>query len=368
MTKNNIQLAIIGCGAVTKGFYVPALQKIANRCQVVAVVDKDLNSASQTASALSAEVITDDYKSLQDKNEIDAAIVALPHFLHAPVTIDLLKAGINVLCEKPMALNLEEAKKMIEIQKDTGKALAIGLFRRFYPSTQMIREIIKRNIFGAVKRFLWLEGEEKYSWPAQSAFFFNRKQAGGGVLIDSGAHSLDQVLWWFGDVREFIYYDDSMGGVEANCELELKMQNGVEGTVRLSRDCLLANKCFIEFEKGWITHSFFVPDKFEWGFYDAEYKFNASLDFGKTPTIYPQDEDTIKIPIDVLSSFTAQIVDFINAIQNGKEPLVSAKEALKSMELIDACYRNRRLMKMNWMSEREIRRARELELRSKNND
>jgi predicted dehydrogenase len=284
------------------------------------------------------------------------------------VSIDLLNAGIHVLCEKPMALNLEEAKKMLEIQKATGKILAIGLFRRFYPSVQMIHEIIKRNLLGPVKRFLWLEGEEKYSWPAQSAFFFERKQAGGGVLIDAGAHSLDQILWWFGDVEKFDYYEDSMGGIEANCELELEMSNGAKGTVRLSRDCLLPNKCLIKFEKGWIVYTLDVTDTFEWGFYDAKYKFNTFLDFGKFPTIYYQDADTFKKPGDLLTYFTAQIVDLIDAIQNGKEPSVSGTEALKSMELMDACYHNRRFMEMKWMSEDETRMAKELHLRNKNND
>lgn len=357
-----IRLAIIGCGTVINVLYVPALRKIADRCQVVAVIDKHITRANKIASVLGAKIITDDYKLILDKNKIDAAIVALPHFLHVPVTIELLKAGINVLCEKPMALNIEGARKMVEIQKVTGKILAIGLFRRFYPSIRMIREIIKRNIFGRVKHFLWLEGEEKYSWPAQSTFFFDYKKAGGGILIDAGAHSIDQILWWFGDVKEFIYYDDSMGGVEANCELELKMSDGAEGTVRLSRDCLLPNKCFIECENGWIVYSLDVPENFEWGFYDTKYKFDTSLEIGKSSTIYPQDDHTTKKHGDLLTYFTAQIVDFIEAIKKGREPLLSGKEALKSMELIDACYHNRGLMKMNWMSEGEIRRARELHL------
>jgi predicted dehydrogenase len=367
---NPTKFAVIGCGAVTNVLYVPALQKIADRCQVVAAVDKDITQANKTASALGAEIITNDYKSLLDNNKIDAAIVALPHFLHAPVSIDLLNAGINVLCEKPMASNLEDAKKMVEIQKISGTILAIGLFRRFYPSVQMIREIIKRNIFGVVKRFLWLEGEEKYSWPAQSAFLFNRKQAGGGVLIDAGAHSIDQILWWFGDVEKFDYYDDSMGSIEANCELELKMSSGAEGTVRLSRDCLLPNKCFIEFEKGWVVYTLDVTDKFEWGFYDTEYKFNTFLDFSKYPSFYSQDTDHSKNknPGSLLTYFTAQIVDFIDAIQKDKEPSVSGTEALESMELIDACYNNWGFMEMKWMSEGETKRARELHLWGKNND
>lgn len=364
-----IRLAIIGCGTVINVLYVPALRKIADRCQIVAVVDKHITRANKIASVLGAKIVTADYKLILDKSKIDAAIVALPHFLHVPVTIDLLKAGINVLCEKPMALNIEEARKMAEIQKATGKILAIGLFRRFYPSVRMIKEIIERNVFGTVRRFLWLEGEEKYSWPAQSTFFFDRKQAGGGVLIDAGAHSIDQILWWFGDVKEFIYYDDSMGGVEANCELKLKMSNGAEGTVRLSRDCLLSNKCFIKCENGWIVYSLDVPENFEWGFYDTKYKFNTSLEIGKCSTIYSQDDHTIKKHGDFLTYFTAQIIDFIEAIKKGKEPLVSGKEALKSMELIDACYHNRGLMKMNWMNDCEIRRAKELHsIEIQNND
>jgi hypothetical protein len=71
------------------------------------------------------------------------------------------------------------------------------------------------------------------------------------------------MLWWFGDAKVFDYYDDSMGGIEANCELELEMSNGAEGTVRLSRDCLLSNKCFIEFEKGWLVYTLDVTDKYE---------------------------------------------------------------------------------------------------------
>jgi predicted dehydrogenase len=159
-----------------------------------------------------------------------------------------------------------------------------------------------------------------------------------------------------------------MGGIEANCELELEMSNGAEGTVRLSRDCLLPNKCFIEFEKGWLVYTLDVTDKFEWGFYDGDYKFNTSLDFGKFPTFYSQDTGSSKKPDDLLTYFTAQIVDFIDAIQNGKEPSVSGTEALKSMELIDACYKNRRFMEMKWMSEDETRRMKELHLRNKNND
>ncbi len=358
-----IKLALIGCGAVARELYVPALKSIADRCQVTAVVDSDKARADQIAAALSASTSLTNYESLLEKNKVDAVIVALPHHLHAPVSIQFLEAGINVLCEKPLALNLEEARRLIDVQKTAGKILAVGLFRRFYPSVLLIRQLIKQNVLGRVRRFLWLEGEEKYSWPAQSTFFFNRKEAGGGVLIDAGAHTIDLILWWFGGVREFTYYDDAMGGVEANCRLELKMTDGGDGMVRLSRDCALPNKCFVDCEKGWMVYTIDVTRKIEWGFYDSEYELSNSIEVGTPPALYHQSvhESKAKKPDDISTYFTAQVADFIDAVQKDRAPLVPAEEALKSMALIDACYHHRQLMPMNWMSERELSKARELQ-------
>ncbi len=345
---------MLGCGAVTSLFYLPALQKNRDKYKVVATVDKDINRAGQVSMALGAENAFADYKSLISLEGVDCAIVALPHFLHAPVTIELLQAGINVLCEKPMALNLNEARQMVNAQNKMGKTLAIGLFRRFFPSIRLVKELIQGNILGPVRRFLWLEGEEKFSWPAQSNFYFNRSQSGGGALIDGGAHTVDLLLWWFGEVQGFSYYDDAMGGVEANCRLELEMAGGAKGVMRLSRDCALPNKCFIECEKGWITYTLDVTDRLDWGLYGTDAPLSSSLKIQGAEQVNKQEDPLLRY-------FEAQLADFVNAVQTGKEPLVSGQEALKSMALIDACYHKRKLIQMGWLSETEQDRAKFLQ-------
>src|SRR5262249_52888377 len=88
-----------------------------------------------------------------------------------------------------------------------------------------------------------------FNWPLASDFSFRRELAGGGVLMDTGVHTLDQLLWWLGDVNSFEYYDDNYGGVEAECELHLTFKSGVEGIVELSRMRNLPNMAIIRGER-----------------------------------------------------------------------------------------------------------------------
>jgi len=107
---------------------------------------------------------------------------------------------------------------MVEAADKAGCLLAVGHFRRFFPSTKMVKEILDAALLGAVRSFRFLDGEI-YNWPARTASPFDRAEAGGGVLIDIGAHTLDLLLWWLGNEAEVLYQDDALGGVEANCRI-----------------------------------------------------------------------------------------------------------------------------------------------------
>src|SRR6266536_3703994 len=92
-----------------------------------------------------------------------------------------------------------------------------------------------------------------YNWPVASGFFFSKEQAGGGVLVDTGSHMLDLLLWWLGDVIDVVEYrDDSLGGVEAECWLSLVLQTPtgpVQGNIILSRLRKLRNTARIVGER-----------------------------------------------------------------------------------------------------------------------
>ena len=218
-----IKFAIVGCGAIAKAH----LQAIAvsEHAEVTVLVDKVLPRAQLLAGSFHVSSAVEDYK--ESFGHVDAAIVALPHHLHSQVATDFLQNGIHVPTEKPMALNISECDAMIKAAKASETKLAVGLARRFFDSSRFVKQALGNQMLGDIISFDFREGIV-YKWPIMSDFAF-RKETGGGTLADIGVHVLDLLLWWLGDYDSFEYYDDSMGGVEADCELHLKLKSGAPG-------------------------------------------------------------------------------------------------------------------------------------------
>jgi len=325
------KLAIIGCGAVANAHLPVVIES--EQADVMAVVDKSLARARELAGQYNVPKAVDDYRKITD--EIDAAIVALPHHLHAPISVDLLRQGIHVLIEKPMALTSKECDDMISAARENDTTLAVGQIRRFFSAAGFIKDFLQNNFLGNIISFDYREGTI-YSWPVASDFMF-RKEAGGGVLADTGAHALDTLLLWFGDYEKTEYYDDAVGGVEADCELYLRMQSGVEGKVELSRTRNLRNTCIIEGEHGKL---------------EIDTQFNPVIRLqrkGQDIELSGQAARGDENEDDVFTFFRRQFADFINAVRDGKTPFVSGAEGRRVVELIEACYEVRQPLKHPWV-------------------
>lgn len=326
---------IIGCGAVTEQFHLPALQKTAG-IEVTALVDKNTIRARQLADQYNIEHVLDDYADL--KNQADAAIIALPHFLHAPATLDIIQKGMHVLVEKPMALSSDECTRMIAAARNQGVTLAVGLMRRFQNSHQVVHDILSKKMLGGVESFDLREGSV-FSWPIASDFFFKRQFAGGGVLIDTGAHTLDTLIWWLGEPETIHYYDDNYGGVEADCHINLTMENGAEGVVELSRTRNLRNTARIRCSEGILevemigSHITIKPDSLD-----------SMLWCDACSNQIPASSDRQYL----ITLFMAQLDDWLRAIQEEREPLVSGETARRSIGLIEECYAHRKSLKIPW--------------------
>jgi len=232
----------------------------------------------------------------------------------------------------------------------------VGLFRRYFPSTRAVKQLLDRQALGGVTGFQFLEGD-KYAWPAQTTSMFSRELAGGGVLIDAGAHLADLLLWWLGDFAGVDYSDDAMGGVEANCELKLRLQSGVEGRVRLSREHPLPNEYIIHCERGDIVYRCDHVDRL----YIRTKEDNETREIDlRSETELKNNEITLppgKNYFDFPGCFAAQLADFCRAAAGTAPPPVSAAEARKSVALIQECYRSRRFLKMPWLAEAEQEEA-----------
>src|SRR5262245_32777284 len=163
--------------------------------QVVAV--SDLEPARRAAFATEYAVLRSyaDYNDLLADREIEAVSVALPNFLHAPATLAALEAGKHVLCEKPPAVTLAEARAMAETADRQGLVLAYALQRRFSPSSEVLRQRLAQGALGEIyhSRAVWTR-----TWGVPEGvggWFTDPARAGGGALIDIGIHVMD--LAWF---------------------------------------------------------------------------------------------------------------------------------------------------------------------------
>jgi predicted dehydrogenase len=277
------------------------------------------------------------------------AIIASPPRFHAEQSIYFLEQGVPVLCEKPMAAKLNEAEEMLKVAARTGTTLAVGLFRRFYPNSELIRELVRKETFGQIKRIDVTEGGP-FNWPAASASFFRKAESQGGVLADMGVHILDLLIWWFGYPVEFQYEDDAMGGLEANCVLNLRFENGIEGRVRLSRDTNVFNLYKMEAERGTITWQGGTPNKVAIDLPQGEWTLEADLTSDTTPWKSPNYQE----------SFARQLLSIIENLRDGTPVRVPASEGILSLRLIEECYAKRQLMRLPWLGARENVRASEL--------
>ncbi len=175
------RVLLIGCGAVSKILYIPGLGQLAarGRLEVAGVVDPDLRRAETLAASFPGARSYAKLASALEEPGLSLAIVAAPHCLHEEIVLQCLDRDLAVLCEKPMAMTGLECDRMIDRARQGGRPLAIGHFRRFFPSCRALRAIIKEGVLGPLRTFRILEGET-YSWPAVSASFFSRQSAGGG--------------------------------------------------------------------------------------------------------------------------------------------------------------------------------------------
>jgi len=189
-----LRVAIVGCGRISES-YALCFRKLGGQMELVAAVDAKKERAEAYASSFPGCVPLTDYRDLFPLS-IDVVHLCLPHYLHAPVAIDCLKHGINVLTEKPMALSVEDADAMIEAARSHDRKLSCVFQTRYYGTVGLLKEYIEKKTYGkllGVRSFLtWRRDQDYYS---SSDWKGTWEKEGGGVLIDQAIHSLDRVLY-----------------------------------------------------------------------------------------------------------------------------------------------------------------------------
>jgi len=327
-------LAIIGCGAVVSHHLAPALRRIGWIPTVL--VDPRESNIAKVAARLGRKPdrfqTTADFASVVDR--FDAAIVASPHVTHGPIGLALAAAGKHIFVEKPLAITAAEGRATVDAADRTGVAVTVGLLRRYLHVCRWTKALIGSGLLGDLERFEAREGFV-FNWATSTDALFRRESAGGGVLMDTGAHTLDLLQWWFGAVDGVRYWDDAEGGTEADCRLALEFESGLSGTLELSRTRELRNTLRLEGSHGFVEVHLYKNEVV-----DASPAVREFVHDGLKPGTMPKQM--------FAELFDAELADFRATAGGGPRRGVQGAEAIRSVEVIERCYAGRRPLTHPW--------------------
>jgi len=312
-------LALIGCGAISQSFYLPALAKHRGEIGRLWLVDPNDEARSAAATVLAARQVR---RLSEIDEEVDRVIIATPNPLHFPVACEALRRNADVLLEKPFVIWPQEGRSLIENADAKGKLIAINQTRRFLPLAKALRRHVVNGDFGAIQSVVHREGT-KLVWPYSSGAGFSQGVQRTGVIMDFGVHVIDfyhyvlQPEWRFASAVH-----DGFAGPEGLAEIEL-VANHAPVSIRLSRYQKQENVARLVFERAVVSFDVYSP-----GAYSVEWNARGA---GR-PSTRNGDPERRTVAENLLLNFLA-------ASEKREEPVCDARSSLPVIELLDEIYR-----------------------------
>ena len=330
----SIRVGIIGCGKIAQIRHIPEYAANPN-AEVYGFYDINIARAEELARNHGGKAYSS-YQELLADPEIDAVSVCAANHVHAEISIAALKAGKHVLCEKPMAITLEECEAMVAAAKEAGKYLMIGQNQRLAKAHVKAKELIAQGAIGKVLTFRTIFGHggpETWSVdPGKNTWFFDKSKAAMGAMADLGIHKTDMIQYVLGSkivktqaVLTTLDKRDATGGligVDDNAICIYQMENGVIGTMTASWTYYAAedNTTIIYGTKG------------ELRLYDDPKYSVQQINADGTRVDYQIDQ------IQTNDNQTASgIIDlFVDCLVEHKEPEISGENVLHAMKAVFA--------------------------------
>ncbi|MBP3368807.1 MAG: Gfo/Idh/MocA family oxidoreductase [Clostridia bacterium] len=347
-----LRVGIIGSGGISNAHTKGYLQ-LKDRVELVACCDIDEEKAKRYAEHYGIPTYYTDYNEMLAKENLDCVSVSTWNSAHKGATIAALNAGVNVLCEKPMAMNAEEALEMQAAAEKNGKLLQVGFVRRFGDDTYTIQRFTEEgkigDIYYAKAQYLRRNG-------CPGGWFGDKSYSGGGPLIDLGVHVIDLTRYLAGSpkpVSAFAVTYDNLGCNRASgAQMQWEMSSSKEGYEYSVEDFASA---LIKFEGGFTLQI------------EASFNLNIENDIGQVELFGTKagvkiandlqlftDEAGMFVNVkpqgrtmfDFDGAFNGEIRGFIDAVE-GKAPCrATAEDGVILMKILDAVYESARTGKL----------------------
>lgn len=337
-------VAVIGCGRISQTHF-PVLCSIEG-VRIKYACDLIPEKAQRAKDNYHAEQAIVDYKIALADPEVDVVFVLTPNYAHYTVTMDALRAGKHVFCEKPISINYALSCEMAQAAEKAGKILNIGVCNRYQRSVEMLEQMNREGVFGNLYHVCCTFRSFR-AIPGLGGAFTNSASSGGGVLIDWGIHFLDLILYILGDAKiESVVcntYSEMAKDMKSYryegmwAEDTADIEHGVNDVEDFVSGYIRTDKATISFNGAW-AQNINVEEKYIDFLGD---KNGARLNYCGKFTLYHGDTLQTEHPeYDIPDMYACEDRAFLESIDTGVKTKTHISRILESMHLLDALYQS----------------------------
>ncbi|MCK5159913.1 MAG: Gfo/Idh/MocA family oxidoreductase [Candidatus Heimdallarchaeota archaeon] len=318
-----LRIGIIGCGAITELKHIPTLKRTAI-FDIKKIADLDIKIIEKIKKKYKVDAeATTDYRELLEDDDLDAVLIATPPAMHEKMIIDSFEKGKHVFCEKPLTINLEEAKRIVKKMEETSRTLFIGYHQRFIPQFNKLKELSEKKI-GKLISLQSIICANAYAWPTKSKDDFKIDiEKGGGVMAEMGTHHIDLVSWIMGKPKKVwckLDYMDKKSPVYDQATLFITFEGGGNAHINMGWRDFKTNYISIFGTEG---HAFTTAEK-------PRILISVKGLVGQPPLV-------VKAKVRG-SPFQEEWLYFNKAITSGKNPLYTKQDILAPIAIVDSAY------------------------------
>jgi predicted dehydrogenase len=320
----SINVGFIGVGGIAKIHHLKSLEKISG-VNIQAVSDINEKNLSEVTNSYECNGYND-YHEMLEKENLGAVFICLPPFAHTDEVELCAKKGLHIFIEKPIALNLKEAKAMVDIIEQSGVKSQVGFNQRLFDSVQKMRKLI--NTKKAGKQGII---QARYYANSLHSPWWREKNKSGGQLTEQAIHTVDLCRYIFGDVKKVycnmntLFYNDVENFTsEDMCVVNMEFKNGAFASLTVTNGAIPNN---------WISDMWVVTENVT-AFLDLSVKGECKDKFYYINKQSQDEKDYVLEKIVTNKDTHFEIVaDFIDAIKNNRAPVAPIDTGYKALEI-----------------------------------
>ena len=323
---DRVKIGVIGLGGVAQVVHLPALLKMPD-AEVVAVCDRDRAKAVMVGEKFGIRRTYANVDEMLANEGLKAVVVATSTDAHREATLASLRAGCDVLVEKPIARRYAEAAEMAEVARETKRKLMVGMNHRFRPDTMLLKTFIEAKEIGKLfyTKCVWLRKRS-----SDSAWATQKEKSGGGVFVDLGLPMLDLAFWLMGypEVRRVSAsnFHNKTRSVEDTSLVNITMKNGSLISIEVSWSLVVDDDVYYCSVIGSEGTASLNP-----------LRVNKEL-HGNLVNLAPAKMDTVQQLF--LRSYEIELKYFLGAVRNLHPVISTGEEAVQRMRVVDAVYKS----------------------------